>query len=149
MAVQPIPKGYHVITPILIVDDADALLEFLKGAFGAREHRITRRRDGRILHADVTIDGDHVMISEGRSENTSAAVNLYVPDTDAAYRRAVSAGATSIAAPTDRFYGDRNAVVKDPSGIMWSIATHLEDVPEEELARREAEALNHMEGDTH
>jgi PhnB protein len=143
MAVSPIPAGHHVVTPILMVKDADALLDFMKGAFDAREHQITRRPDGRIWHADVTIAGAHVMITEASQEHeaVAAAVNVYVPDTDATYQRALGAGATSLMPPSDRFYGDRNAVVKDPCGIVWSLATHIEDVLPDELKRREAEAL--------
>jgi uncharacterized glyoxalase superfamily protein PhnB len=83
------------------------------------------------------------MITEagGAFPAAAAAVNVYVPDVDAVYRRALDAGAASITPPTDRFYGDRNAVVKDRTGIVWTLATHIEDVPPTELKRREAEAL--------
>lgn len=146
MAVKPIPDGCNVITPILLVEDADALMEFIKRVFDAKEHQITRRPDGKIWHADLTIAGAHIMIGEaaGPFQAAAAAVNVYVPDTDATYRRALDAGATSVIAPSDRFYGDRNAVVKDASGTLWSLATHIEDVPPDELKRREAEAIRKM-----
>jgi PhnB protein len=142
MAVKPIPDGYHVVTPILLVEDADTLITFMKRAFDAQEHQLGRRADGKISHADLTIAGAHIMISEARGpfEAAAAAVNVYVPDVDATYRRALDEGATSITPPTNRFYGDRNAVVKDRTGIVWSLATHIEDVPPDELKRREAEA---------
>ena len=143
MTVHHVPAGYHVVTPILLVADADALIDFMKRAFGAREYQLGRKPDGKVWHADLTIDGAHVMISEaaGAFEALGAAVNLYVPDVDDTYRRALDAGATAVMPPSDRFYGDRNAVVKDRTGIVWSLATHIEDVPHEELKRREAEAL--------
>jgi PhnB protein len=146
MTVKPIPDGYHVLTPVLLVEGADALIDFMKRTFDAREHQLGRRPDGKIFHADLTIDGDHVMISEA-SESfpaAAAAVNVYLPDVDAAYQRALDAGAVSIMAPVNRFYGDRIAAVKDPTGIIWSLATHVEDVAPDELKRREAEELKQM-----
>jgi PhnB protein len=100
----------------------------------------------KIFHADLTIAGAHIMISEagGAFPPAAAAVNLYVPDVDVTYRRALEAGATSLMAPSNRFYGDRTAAVKDGTGIVWSLATHIEDVPPEELKRREAEAIKQM-----
>ena len=146
MAVNPIPDGYGVVTPILLVDDADALIEFMKRTFDAREYQLGRRPDGKIWHADLTIAGAHIMITEagGAFPAAAAAVNVYVPDVDAVYRRALDAGAASVTPPTDRFYGDRNAVVKDRTGIVWTLATHIEDVAPAELKRREAEALKQM-----
>ena len=146
MPVNPVPDGYHVVTPILLVEDADALIAFMKRTFDAREHQIGRRPDGRIFHADLMIAGSHIMISEagGPFAAVPAAVNLYLPDVDAVYQRALDEGATSITPPINRFYGDRNAVVKDPTGIVWSLATHVEDVPPDELKRREAEAMKKM-----
>lgn len=146
MAVNPIPAGYGIVTPILIVDDADTLIDFMKRTFDAQEHQLGRRPDGRISHADLTIAGAHVMITEagGAFPAAAAALNVYVPDVDAAYRRALDAGATSIMPPADRFYGDRNGVVKDVTGIVWTLGTHVEDVPPDELKRREAEALERI-----
>ena len=146
MTIHHVPAGYSVVTPILIVADADALIGFMKRAFDARDHQLARKPDGKVWHADLTIDGAHVMVSEagGPFEALGAAVNLYLPDVDDAYRRALEAGATSMMPPSDRFYGDRNAVVRDPSGILWSLATHVEDVPHDELRRREAEALSQL-----
>lgn len=141
-ATSHIPDGYHAITPILVVADADALIAFVTRAFDAKEHQVARRPDGKVWHADLTIEGSHLMISEaaGPFQALGAAVNLYVRDVDETFRRAVAGGATPIMEPSDRFYGDRNAVVKDATGITWSLATHIEDVPEDELRRREAEA---------
>jgi PhnB protein len=142
-----VPSGHQVITPILTVTGADRLLRFLSDAFGATEYQVTRLPDSRIVHADVLIDGAHIMFAEAHGEPVvGAAVNLYVPDTDRAYERALAAGAASVAPPSDRFYGDRNAVVKDPTGVMWSLATHIEDVPPDELKRRESAFIRGMQG---
>jgi PhnB protein len=146
MAVSHVPQGYHVVTPVLIVDDADALIDFLKRTFDASEHQLGRRSDGKVYHADFTIAGAHIMISEASPQfpATPAAVNVYVPDVDATYRRALDAGATSMMSPNNRFYGDRIAAVRDRTGVVWSLATHIEDVPQGELKRREAEEMRQM-----
>ena len=138
MAVKPIPDGYHTVTPYLVARDAEQLLTFMKAAFGAKEVDITRHADGSIWHADVMIGDSHVMFSQAsdRFPATSSAVYLYVPDTDATYRAALAAGATSTMEPADQFYGDRNAGVKDPQGNGWWIGTHVEDVTPEEMERR-------------
>ena len=146
MSVHHVPGGYHVITPILLVADADALIEFMTRVFDAGEYQLGRKPDGTVWHADLTIAGAHLMISEAAEPfgALGAAVNVYVPDVDNTYRRALDAGATSVMAPSNRFHGDRNAVVKDSTGILWSLATHVEDVPHDELKRREAEALEQL-----
>lgn len=141
MAVQPVPPGYHTITPFLTVRDGDAVLEFVKRAFDARELcPIMRRPDGRIAHAELRIGDSNLMLSEGTSEWPAmpCSLYLYVPNVDAVYAQAIAAGATSVRAPTTEFYGDRSAGVKDSSDNSWWIATHVEDVPPDELARRAA-----------
>jgi PhnB protein len=138
MAVQPIPDGFHTVTPYLLVSDAARLIEFLKQAFGAEVVRQSTRPDGGILHAQVRVGDSPVMMGEvsGPWQPMPGSLYLYVPDTDAVYRRALRAGASSVMEPADQFYGDRNAGVKDPVGNIWWIATHIEDVSDEELARR-------------
>jgi PhnB protein len=142
MAVKPIPDGYRSVTPYLIVNGADKLLDFLKKAFAAEERVRMPMDDGSIGHAEVMIGDSVVMMGESSDEwaATSAMIHLYVEDCDSTYRQAVEAGAVSLGEPTDRFYGDRMAEVRDPAGNTWSIATHVEDVPEEEMARRAKEA---------
>jgi PhnB protein len=146
MAVNPIPDGCNVLTPILVVDNADALIDFLRRVFDAKDFQIARRPDGKVWHADLTIGGEHIMVSDSSPQFAAGGsiVNVYLPDVDAAYKRALEAGATSMGAPDNRFYGDRLAIVKDPSGTVWSMATHVEDVPAAELKRREAEAIRQM-----
>ena len=127
------------MTPYLTVQGAATLLDFLKQAFAATElHRMTQP-DGTVGHAEVRIGDSVVMLAEARDEwqPMPGALYLYVHDTDAAYQRALQAGATSLMEPADQFYGDRNAGVKDPVGNHWWIATHKEDVSPEELAKRE------------
>jgi len=140
MPVAPIPKGYHAVTPYLCVQGAGTLIDFVKRAFAATEREMMKRPDGTIGHAEVQIGDSIVMISEARGEHKPmpSALYLYVTDTDATYRRALQAGATSLMEPADQFYGDRNAGVKDPVGNKWWIATHVKEVPPQEMARRAA-----------
>jgi uncharacterized glyoxalase superfamily protein PhnB len=138
MAVKPIPDGYHSVTPYLVVQGADKLIDFLKQAFAAQESERLTRPDGTIGHAEVRIGDSIVMMSEASGEwkPMPSAMYLYVNDTDATYKRALQAGAVSTMEPTDQFYGDRSAGVKDLTGNQWWIATHQEDLSPEELARR-------------
>ena len=138
MPVKPVPDGYHTVIPYIVASDAERLITFLKNAFGAKEHDITRGEDGSIWHADVTVGDSHIMLSQAneRFQAMPAAIYLYVPDTDSTYRAALAAGAASTMEPADQFYGDRNAGVKDAEGNMWWIGTHVEDVGPEEMQRR-------------
>jgi uncharacterized glyoxalase superfamily protein PhnB len=140
MAVKPIPDAYHSVTPYLVVPGVAKLIEFLKQAFGAQEVERMARPDGTIMHAEVRIGDSMVMMGEpmGDFQAMPAAIYLYVDDVDAVFRRAVQTGAAPMMEPADQFYGDRNGGVKDPSGNVWWIATHTEDVPPEEMARRAA-----------
>lgn len=141
MAVNPIPKDYHTLTPILIVQGASKLLDFLKEAFDAKEKYRLPGADGAVLHAEVQIGDSMVMIGEATEDWKAmpAALALYTDNADACYKRAIEAGATSIREPADQFYGDRNGAVKDPAGNQWWIATHIEDVPPEEMKTRAEE----------
>jgi PhnB protein len=139
-AVKPIPDGYHTVTPYLVVHGVPRLIDFLRQAFGATELIRAPRPDGSIMHAEVAIGDSRVMMGEptAPSPPMPSCVHLYVVDTDALYHLALQAGATSLREPTDQFYGDRMAGVQDPAGNQWWIATHTEDVPPAELARRAA-----------
>jgi uncharacterized glyoxalase superfamily protein PhnB len=142
MATNPIPDGYHAITPYLVVRDAEKELAFLTKAFGAvATHPPHRRPDGKIMHAEIKIGDSRVMLGEATEEWPPAtnSLYLYVPDVDATYKHALNAGAKSAMEPMDQFYGDRSGSVKDPSGNIWWIATHKEDVSADELARRSEE----------
>jgi uncharacterized glyoxalase superfamily protein PhnB len=124
--VHPVREGFHTITPYLTVHESAELIDFTKGAFGAEELlRSTGLAGG--IHCEVKIGDSIVMIGEGgewRGTPMPAAIHLYVEDADAVYRRALAAGATSLAEPVDQFYGDREASVKDLSGNHWYIATN-------------------------
>jgi PhnB protein len=146
MAVTPIPKGYHTVTPYLVVQGVPKLIDFLKQAFDAQEIMRMPRPDGTIMHAEVRVGDSAVMMGEARGEfkPMPGSLYLYVDDTDATYQRALQAGATSLMEPANQFYGDRHAGVADPVGNHWWIATHIEDVLPEELARR-AEAFMKQE----
>jgi PhnB protein len=138
MATQPIPDGYHTVTPYLIVDDADGVISFLREAFGAEELMRMNMPDGSVMHAELQL-GDSKLMLGGASERWPAhpsVLHLYLEDVDAAYHRALAAGATSVMEPADQFYGDRQAGVRDLAGNQWWIATHVEDVPPDEMQRR-------------
>ena len=143
MAVKPIPDGYHTVTPYLLVRGVRELIEFTKQAFGAREVRRMGPPDGPVMHAEIVVGDSRVMMGEvsGEWQPMPASLYLYVEDCDSMYRSAIAAGGTSINEPRDEFYGDRMGGVKDPSGNTWWIATHKEDMPEAEMARRSAEAM--------
>ena len=139
MAVKPIPEGYHAITPYLIVRGAEQTVEFLKKAFGAEVvFDPLKRPDGKILHSEVKIGDSRVMLTEESEQHKaqSCMLYLYVPNVDATYKQALAAGGAPVKEPTDQFYGDRTASVKDPSGIHWEIGTHKEDVAPQELKKR-------------
>ncbi len=143
MTAKPIPDGYHSVTPYLTVRNAPKVIEFLKAAFGAKLlHEAIKRPDGSIMHAQVLIGDSRVMIAEESemARATTSSLYLYVADADAVYRTAVKAGGATIMEPMDMFYGDRSGGVKDPSGNSWFIATHKEDVAQQELQKR-AEAF--------
>ena len=140
MSVKPIPEGFHTVTPYLPVQGASRLIEFLKQAFGAEEIHVSTMPDGTVMHAQVKIGDSMVMMGEARGEWKAmpGMLYLYVDDVDAWYHRAMKAGATSVRELTNEFYGDRVGGVQDPSGNQWWMATHVEDVSPEEMARREA-----------
>ncbi len=142
MAVKPVPEGYHNISPYLTVRGVPGLIDFLRRVFDAQETERTSRPDGTVMHAEVRIGDSIVMMGEpmGEFPQMPAMLYVYVPDTDAVYKRALEAGATSMMEPADQFYGDRNAGVRDSFGNVWWIGTHKEDVSKEELQRR-VEAL--------
>ena len=143
MAVKPIPDGYQNVIPYVISDDAEGLLRFLKGAFGATEKGVNRDPSGKIFHGEVIIGDSVVMFSQATDRHPAmpCTIYVYVRDTDATYRAALAAGATSVMEPANQFYGDRNAGVKDASGNQWWMGTHVEDVPPAELERRQAEEM--------
>ncbi len=152
MAVQAIPDGYHAVTPYLIVDDADGALEFYKQAFGAQEElRLVWPDGSKIGHAEITIGDSRVMLADEHPEfdalgpktrgGTPVTLCFYCDNVDERFAQAVAAGATVVRPLQNQFYGDRSGTVQDPYGHIWTIMTHIEDVPDEELASRMAAAM--------
>ena len=137
--VEPVPDGYHTVTPYLAVRRAGELLAFLKRAFDAETVECIEM-GGAVHHAEVRIGDSMVMMGEcpEDADPQPTSLYLYVDDADAWFQRAVEAGAEVIMEPADQFYGDRHGAVKDPCGNSWYIATHIEDVSPEEIARRRA-----------
>jgi len=154
MATQPIPEGYHTVTPYLAVDDAAEAIDYYTKAFGAKERVRMETPDGKVGHAELEIGDSLVMLSDPFPQastktpselgGTSVSVFMYVEDVDAVVKQAVGAGATVTMEVADQFWGDRFGSVKDPFGHLWSIATHVEDVPPEEMAERAKAAMAAM-----
>ncbi|GAA2767007.1 Dot/Icm type IV secretion system effector PhnB [Streptomyces paradoxus] len=138
MTVQPIPDGYHTVTPWIISRDTAGLIDYLKEAFDAEEIARVVGEDGRIGHAEVRIGDSIVMPFDAPPDwpPTPAFLRLYVEDADAAHRRAVAAGGTSVTEVTHLFFGDRIGRVRDPLGNLWWLQTRVEDVSPEEMERR-------------
>jgi uncharacterized glyoxalase superfamily protein PhnB len=132
------PAGYHTVTPYLTVEGVNKLIEFLKEAFGATVKGCHTSDDGKIMHAEVLIGDSGLMMGEANEQHKARPTNLYVyvPNVDEVYKQAVKAGGKSISEPADMFYGDRHGAVMDPVGNSWWIATHVEDVSDEEMKKR-------------
>jgi PhnB protein len=154
MATQPIPEGYHTATPYLVIDGAAEAIDYYKKAFGAKERMRMEAPGNRIGHAEIEIGDSLVMLSDAFPQSTTkaptelggttAGVFLYVEDVDAVVKKAVDAGATVTMEVADQFWGDRFGSITDPFGHSWSIATHVEDVPPEEMAERAKTAMAAM-----
>ena len=146
--VNKIPEGYHTVTPYLVTANADKAIEFYKEAFGAKELVRLPSPDGKVMHAEIKIGDSPVMLSDECPDwdalsplargGTTVSIVLYVEDVDAVVNRAVAAGAKAVMPVTDQFWGDRMGTVIDPFGHKWSVATHVEDVPPEEMSTRAA-----------
>jgi PhnB protein len=141
-AVKPVPEGYRSVTPYLI-GGAAKVLDFVKQTFDAQEIMRMPGPEGTIGHAEFQIGDCKLMIADGGREYPPMPCSLYVyvNDVDETYKRALKAGATSLKEPANQFYGDRTASVKDSSGNIWGIGTHIEDVPPDEMEKRAAEAM--------
>lgn len=149
MSVQPVPEGYHSITPYMIVDGAAEAIDWYKRALGASELMRMPMGD-RIGHAELKIGDSVVMLSDewpdmglrGPKSRGGATMSLmlYVPDVDLAFDRAVREGATVERPVADQFYGDRSGTLVDPFGHRWMISTHIEDVTPEQMRERMAMA---------
>ena len=142
MKANPIPEGYHTVTPYLAVHRVPETITFLKRAFDAVEIERHTMPDGRVMNAILRIGDSMIMMGEAQADQKPwpAMLYLYVEDADALYRQAIQAGGTSIMEMTDQFYGDRSGAVEDPSGNQWWIATHVDDMTDKELLERAKKA---------
>ena len=151
MSVKPIPDGYHSVQPYLAVDDAPKAIDWYKQALGATELFRMEGPGGTIGHAELKIGDSVVLLADPFPQastkppkelgGTTASLMLYVEDVDAIVNRATDAGATVTMEVADQFWGDRFGSFTDPFGHSWSIATHIEDVPPDEMERRAAEFM--------
>ncbi len=141
--VKPAPEKFHSVTPYLMVDGANELIDFMKQAFEARETMRLKSPNGLVMHAELQIGDSIIMICDAQGDRKSipAGLYVYVKDPDLAYKRALDAGATSLMPVTDQFYGDRMGCVQDSLGNTWWIAKHVEDLAPEELKRRAEKAM--------
>jgi PhnB protein len=146
--VNPIPADYPQVTPYLIVDGADAAIGFYITVLGATERMRLAGPEGKAGHAELDLGDSMIMLADEHPEmgirgprsvgGTPVTLHVYVDDADDAFARAIEAGATELQPMEDKFYGDRAGQFEDPFGHRWNVATHVEDVPAEEMSRRAA-----------
>jgi PhnB protein len=149
--VNPIPEDYPRVTPYLIVGDSAAAIDFYTSVLGASERMRMAGPDGKVGHAELNVGDSVIMLADEHPEmnavgpktvgGTPVSIHVYVEDSDSVFERAIEAGAKSLAPMEDKFYGDRSGSFEDPFGHHWNVATHVEDVPEEEMAKRAEEAM--------
>ena len=149
--VQPIPPGYPRVSPYLCVDGAAAAIDFYRSVLGAVERVRMDGPAGRIGHAELEIGDSLIMLADEFPEmgtrspkslgGTPVTISVYVEDVDSVFERAVQAGAQTVRPVENQFYGDRSGQFEDPFGHRWNVATHVEDVGPEEMARRAASAM--------
>ena len=151
MPVKPVPEGYHTLTPFLTVRDAARAIEFYKQAFGAEERGVAKDPDGKVMHAELKIGDSIIMLGDEYPEfgalspqsigGSGMGLHIYLDGVDAAFDRAVRAGAQIEMPVTDQFWGDRYGKLTDPFGHKWSIGTHVKDVSPEEMKQGMDDAI--------
>jgi PhnB protein len=144
--VLAVPKGYHSITPYLIINDATAAIAFYKKVFGAKEVVRMEHSNGKVGHAELKIGDAKIMLADECSDmdtrspqaygGSAVIVHLYIKDVDTIVKRAISAGAKLVKPVEDMFYGDRSGMVEDPHGHTWCVSTHIEDVSPAKVKKR-------------
>jgi len=149
--VKPIPDGYPRVIPYLSVDGASAAIDFYTKVFGAKERMRMAAPGGKVGHAELEVGDSVVMLADAFPEmggptpkalgGTPVSIMVYVEDVDGVFERALRAGATADRPVENQFYGDRAGQFVDPFGHKWFVATHIEDVPPEEMAKRAAAAM--------
>jgi PhnB protein len=150
--VKPIPEGYPRITPYLAVDGAGNTIDFYSKIFGAKERMRMPAPDGKVGHAELEIGNSVIMLADEFPDmdhrgpktigGTPIVIHIYVDDVDQVFARALEEGATELRAVENQFYGDRSGQFEDPFGHRWSVATHVEDVPPDEMSKRAAQAMS-------
>lgn len=145
-SIRPIPEGFHTITPYIIVEDADAAMELYEKAFGAEVLSVHRMPGGKVINAQLRIGDSILMLNDEMPDygaigpkkigNTAVTLHLYFEDVDKVWEKATQAGLEVKMPLGDQPWGDRYGSLRDPFGHSWSVATHVEDVSEEELERR-------------
>ncbi|MGX1882880.1 VOC family protein [Streptomyces sp. NPDC055287] len=154
MTVQPIPEGYPRVTPYLCVDGAAAAIDFYVSVLGAEERMRMPAPGGKIGHAELGLGNSVVMLADEYPDmgfrspkavgGTPITLHVYVEDVDRVFAKALAQGAKELSPVKDEFYGDRTGQLEDPFGHRWSIASHIEDVPAEEMEKRAEEAMQSM-----
>jgi len=152
MTVSAIPKGYHSITPYLIVNGASKAIEYYRQVFNAELVMQMPLPDGGVAHAEIKIGDSHLMLSDMCPEvhfkspdelgGTPISIMLYVEDVDAVFAKALELGAIEVRPVHDQFYGDRAGTLQDPFGHVWTIGTHKEDLSEAELSQRMSDLMS-------
>jgi PhnB protein len=147
--VNPIPEGYPRVTPYLIVDGADEAIRFYTEVLGAKERMRLGGPEGKVGHAELEFGESAIMLADEHPEmgargpktidGTPVMIHLYVEDVDGVFQAALERGANQLQAVEDKFYGDRSGVFEDPFGHQWSVASHVRDVPPEEIEKAAAE----------
>jgi PhnB protein len=154
--VKPIPDGYPRVTPYLIVDGAVAAIDFYSKVFGATERMRMASPGDKIGHAELELGDSLIMLADEHPEmgirgpksigGTPVTISVYVDDVDGVFERAVAEGANATRQVENQFYGDRSGQFEDPFGHRWSVASHVEDVPPDEMEKRAAEAMGAISG---
>ena len=140
------PAGYHNVTPSIVVRGAAAAIKFYQDAFDAKVGRCMEMPGSKVLHAEMILGDSRVMLNDEFPDwgslsplslgGSPGALQLYVADVDAFFERAVAAGAEVVFPLANQFWGDRMGRLKDPFGHLWMVATRVEEVSDEEMARR-------------
>src|SRR5260221_9399108 len=152
---QPVPQGFHSLTPHLVVRNADKAIEFYKRAFGAEViGDVARMPDGKVMHALLRIGDSNLMLNDEMPEygalspasggSSSVTIHIYTPNVDAAFEHATSASAQVAMPLMDQFWGDRYGVVTDPDGHTWTLASHVKDMSPEQMKVAIDEAMATM-----
>lgn len=137
---KAIPDGFHSVTPFFMSKDVDGLTRFLEQAFDAKVTHSLKQKDNKTMHAQVLIGNSMILIGDSMGKDAQPMnIYIYTKDADAMYKKAVAAGGESIQQPADQFYGDRNGGIKDKFGNTWWVATHIEDVSDNEMQKRASE----------